>query len=380
LGSGFAKFAGSEMREIPEILMKRFLTLLLPVFVMCCSEEEGTKAPSGLSFEVNVSSDGSGEVTVQATAENARFFRIFFGEPFETGIESTDGQASHTYTESGSYIIVVRAHSAEDKFITQSKTIEVLLPVSIPDAGYSTPLSYGGMSLVWQDEFSADGLNLSDWTFETGTGSNGWGNNELQYYLEENTTVKDGYLIIAAKKESKYGSDYTSSRIITKGKKEFQYGRVDIRAVLPKGQGIWPALWMLGDNISDVSWPKCGEIDIMEMIGGSGREKTIHGTVHWDNNNQYASYGGDYSLASGIFADEFHVFSIVWTQTTITWYMDDIQYHVIDITPAELSEFHNHFFFIFNIAVGGNWPGSPTGETRFPQYMIVDYIRVFQNT
>jgi beta-glucanase (GH16 family) len=232
--------------------------------------------------------------------------------------------------------------------------------------------------LVWSDEFDGISLNLSNWTYEIGTGSNGWGNNELQYYQEANTKLEEGYLIISAIKESKSGSSYTSSRIITKGKKSFKYGRVDIRAVLPEGQGIWPALWMLGENIGTVGWPKCGEIDIMEMIGGAGRENTTHGTVHWDNAGSYAMYGGDTTLVSGTFNDEFHVFSIVWNQNEIRWYVDGEEFHVIDITPAGLSEFHENFFFIFNVAVGGNWPGSPDISTEFPQDLIVDYIRVFQ--
>ena len=136
----------------------------------------------------------------------------------------------------------------------------------IPSGGYSTPENYSGMSLVWRDEFEGHTLNPSDWKHETG--GSGWGNNELEYYQEKNTAVHDGYLIITAEKENVGGKNYTSSRIITQGKKEFQYGRVDIRALLPKGQGIWPALWMLGANVTTVGWPACGEIDIMEMIGG----------------------------------------------------------------------------------------------------------------
>jgi len=249
---------------------------------------------------------------------------------------------------------------------------------SIPSAGYSTPQNYTGMRLVWQDEFEGDNLNLSDWKHEIG--GSGWGNNELEYYQEKNTTVRDGYLIITAEKENVGGKNYTSSRIITQGKKEFQYGRIDIRALLPQGQGIWPALWMLGNDISTVDWPACGEIDIMEMIGGTDKDNTLHGTAHWDNAGSHASHGGNTSLPTPkIFADEFHVFSIVWTPTTITWYLVDVQFHVMDTTPAELSEFQHKYYFIFNVAVGGNWPGSPDAATRFPQRMVVDYIRVFQN-
>ena len=236
-------------------------------------------------------------------------------------------------------------------------------------------MNYPNYTLTWQDEFNGTSLS-SDWTHEIGNGSWGWGNNELQYYRQQNTTLENGYLTIRAKQENYGGFNYTSSRIITKGNVFNTYGRIDIRAKLPYGQGLWPALWMLGENIYSVSWPTCGEIDIMEMIGGNGyNDRTIHGTVHWEDNG-HASYGGPNSLSSGRFADEFHVFSIIWTPSSIVWLRDDIQYKSIDIT--NLSAFHNDFFFIFNVAVGGNWPGSPDGTTVFPQTMIVDYVRVFQ--
>lgn len=251
--------------------------------------------------------------------------------------------------------------------------------VTIPTTGSTSPTSYPGMTLVWEDDFTGSRLNDSNWSFETGTGSNGWGNNELQFYRRENTTLQDGHLVITAKKEAFQGREYTSSRLITMDKQEFRYGRVDIRAVMPKGQGLWPALWMLGSNFSSVGWPACGEIDIMEMVGGDGKENTVHGTVHWQDNGARALFSGSKKLASGTLADKFHVFSIVWDATTIRWYIDNEEYHVIDTRPAELDEFRRSFFFIFNVAVGGDWPGSPDNTTTFPQHMIVDYVRVFQS-
>jgi beta-glucanase (GH16 family) len=251
--------------------------------------------------------------------------------------------------------------------------------VPIPSQGSTSPATYPGMTLAWADEFDGTALNLANWSHETGNGVNGWGNNELQFYRPENTRIQNGHLVITAKKEAFGGREYTSSRIITKGKQQFRYGRVDIRAAMPKGQGIWPALWMLGSNFDSVSWPACGEIDIMEMVGGNGREKTVHGTVHWQHDGKHAQFGGEYSLSSGTLADQFHVYSIVWDATSIRWFIDNKQYHVIDTTPAQLDEFRRSFFFIFNIAVGGNWPGSPDGSSTYPQHMIVDYVRVFQN-
>lgn len=254
----------------------------------------------------------------------------------------------------------------------------VKTPVSIiPAKGYTTPTTYANLKSVWADEFDGTSLNEANWNFEIGN-NNGWGNNELEYYKKENTSVKDGNLIIQAKSESIGNQFYTSSRITTQNKFNLKYGRVDIRAALPKGQGIWPALWMLGKNITTVSWPKCGEIDIMEMIGGTGKDNTMYGTAHWDNNGQHAQYGGNTQLASGVFNDEFHVFSIIWDAKKIAWYLDDKKFHEIDTTPAGLSEFQEEYFFIINLAVGGNWPGMPDGSTVLPQHLVVDYIRVFQ--
>jgi beta-glucanase (GH16 family) len=137
---------------------------------------------------------------------------------------------------------------------------------------------------------------------------------------------------------------------------------------------------MLGDNIPQVGWPACGEIDIMEMVGGSasGRDNTVHGTVHWDNNGQYANFGGSVTLPQGIFNDKFHVFSVIWDENKIVWLLDNVPYHQIDTRPQALDEFRKPHFFLFNVAVGGNWPGSPDSSTSFPQQMVVDYIRVFQ--
>lgn len=362
------------------MLKKAYYFLVALIVIVSCNDDESSpelKLPSGLAFTVEVDEKGTGEVKVSASAKDANFYNVYFGDGAnEKPVNANDGKATHKYAKSGTYTVTVQAHTTSTAFIAETKQVAVEV---LPQDGYTTPLTYEGMKLVWQDEFEGTSLNSSYWTHEIGKGTNGWGNNELQYYRPENTSVKDGYLTITAKKENFEGSAYTSSRIITHDKKVFQYGRVDIRAKLPKGKGIWPALWMLGNNFRTVEWPACGEIDIMELVGGgAGKDNTVHGTLHWDNNGEYASFGKEHSLTSGIFADEFHVFSIVWNDQSVTWYVDDVQFNVIDITPADLSEFKNEFFFIFNVAVGGNWPGSPDGSTTFPQQMTVDYIRVFQ--
>ncbi len=248
--------------------------------------------------------------------------------------------------------------------------------IPIPTSGTTSPLSYDGMELIWQDEFDATSDLSQNWTFEIGNGNSGWGNNELQYYRAENASLVDGHLVIEAREESFGGRAYTSSRMITKNDFNFQYGRVDIRAALPKGQGIWPALWMLGNNISTVGWPQCGEIDIMEIVGHE--PNLLHGTAHWSGGGSHQYNTGTIQLSSGSFNSSFHIFSVIWNETSIEWLLDDVPYHTMQITAAEFSEFQSEFFFIFNVAVGGNWPGSPDATTNFPQRMIVDYIRVFQ--
>ncbi len=253
----------------------------------------------------------------------------------------------------------------------------------IPSGGYVSPESYPGYNLTWSDEFNGEALNLSDWTFETGDGcpgNCGWGNNELQYYREDNTSIIDGKLVITAKKQNFGDRDYTSSRIVTKGKKQFKFGRIDMRAALPAGQGLWPALWMLGSNVDAVSWPACGEIDIMELTGDLPNR--VVGTVHYGANvgDHQQNSNAKYLSGSDNFQDEFHVFSLNWENNLLEFLVDDVVYHTI--TPASLNgavyPFNKNFFFIFNVAVGGNFPGNPDGSTAFPQHMIVDYVRVFQ--
>lgn len=236
--------------------------------------------------------------------------------------------------------------------------------------------------LVWADEFNYNGApDLSKWTHEVN--GNGGGNNELQYYTNfaENSRVQDSMLIIEARQENYLGKAYTSARLVSYNKASFTYGKMEARIKLPFGQGIWPAFWMLGDNIhTGTGWPACGEIDILEMIGGGeGRDDKVYGTIHWaDASGNHAQYGGAKQLNTGIFNDEFHVFAIEWTETSIKWFLDGVQYHVVSITPDHMSEFHNNFFILLNLAVGGNWPGSPDGSTTFPQQMWVDYVRVYQ--
>jgi len=244
--------------------------------------------------------------------------------------------------------------------------------------GFITPDSYPEMTLVWSDEFNGTGINSDNWTFELGDGCPnvcGWGNNELQDYTdeEENAKIVDGKLIITA---IKGGADnYTSARMITQDKQEFEFGRIDVRAKLPEGQGIWPAIWMLGANIDNVNWPKCGEIDIMELVGHA--PKASHGTAHFDKGGH--DYIGSSYVIANKFSEEFHVFSIFWDKDIIKWYVDYNKFFEVSKNEVGSSyPFNDPFFFILNIAVGGNWPGDPDATTVFPQQMHIDYVRVFQ--
>ena len=247
------------------------------------------------------------------------------------------------------------------------------------DTGYEAPTSYSGYSLAWSDEFNGTALDETAWSFETG--NSGWGNNELENYTSRsnNLTLQDGKLIIHALKENYGGSSYTSARIKTQGKKEFKFGRIDIRAILPKGKGVWPALWMLGSNINSAGWPACGETDIMELLGQEPAK--IYGTLHYGTSpSDHGSKGTNYILSSGNFSDQFHVFSLEWKQDQIKILVDDNLYLTVNNTDigSYSYPFNAPFFFIFNVAVGGNWPGNPDASTYFPQWMIVDYVRVYQ--
>lgn len=251
--------------------------------------------------------------------------------------------------------------------------------IYISNEGYEAADSYEGKSLVWSDEFNGESIDPLNWTYDIGNGSGGWGNNELETYTSSpsNSFVADGKLFIVAEKVGE--NAFTSARLKTMGLQEFQFGRIDIRALLPKGQGIWPALWMLGANYPEEGWPACGEIDIMELLGHL--PGTVHGTVHWGIDwSNWNHYGTSTSIYPNHFDEEFHVFSLDWQPNEIRFLMDDQLFYTV--TPSMMNgqpyPFNNPFFFIFNVAVGGNWPGYPDETTMFPVFMAVDYVRVYQ--
>lgn len=366
------------MHKIFGILL---VTLLIwPLSACDNSEEETTNEPSNLTVEITVTDDINGTAEIQASAENTVEYELWISGETEAYERNASGTFTYTFGGEGTYPITLRAYGVSGKYVKAERDVVIGAPGIVPlSEGHFSPMEYDGYTLIWNDEFNGTAINTDNWGFDIGDGcpNCGWGNNEWEYYRSENATVADSVLTIEAREESYGGKNYTSARLKTQGRFSFQYGRVDIRALLPRGQGIWPALWMLGENISSVGWPACGEIDIMEMIGGSGRENEVHGTLHWDSDG-HAMEGTGYSLSQGTFAESYHVFSLIWEENAIKWLVDDVQYQVIDVSPTHMSEFRAPFFLIFNVAVGGNWPGYPDDTTVFPQYMKVDYVRVFQ--
>lgn len=234
-------------------------------------------------------------------------------------------------------------------------------------------------TLVFQEEFNSNILDTNIWSYDIGTGNNGWGNNELQYYTNrpENIQVANGLLKITAISEVYLGSNYTSAKILTKGKLEQQYGRIEARMKMPWGKGLWPAFWMLGADIGTNPWPGSGEIDIMEYLGNQPTK--IFGTVHGPGYSGGESISKSFDLQNDRFDNDFHVFGIEWGENYINFYVDDKLYN--QITPEDVTGdwvFNKPYFLILNMAVGGNLPGSPNSDTTFPQEMLVDYVRVYQ--
>lgn len=305
------------------------------------------------------SSEGYFDVPIAGDSlrQNPQVFHVVLSNPVQCTVAG-NGTASATIVNDGTY-----------------------LPTDT--TGYSTPMAYAGYTLAWSDEFNTGNtLDPTKWNFESG--GTGWGNQELENYTNriQNCFLSSGNLIIEARQEAYQGNNYTSARIDTYGKEGPTYGRIDIRAKLPVSKGMWPALWMLGTNINTgTAWPACGEMDIMELIGTYPSQVT--GSIHWlQASNNEGTFNNNYDLSAGQdFSQAFHVFSEIWTQDSVTYLVDDHIYvqasYQTNVTSG-VNPFNSPFFFIFNVAVGGNWPGSPDATTVFPQRMFVDYVRVFQ--
>ena len=249
---------------------------------------------------------------------------------------------------------------------------------------FAAPASAQSWELVWQDEFSGSQLDMGKWEPQIGNGCPnlcGWGNNELQYYRAENATVSGGVLTITAREQSFGGADYTSARLRTKNLGDWTYGRLEMSAKMPIGQGIWPAFWMLPTDEAYGGWAASGEIDIVEYLGQD--PDRVLGTIHYGGSYPLnASSGSSYTLTSGTFHDDFHLFALEWEPCELRWYVDDVLYWVqsdwySDGGPYP-APFDQRFHLLLNLAVGGNLPGPPDGTTQFPQELVVDYVRVYQ--
>ncbi len=244
----------------------------------------------------------------------------------------------------------------------------------------------GTLNLVWSDEFDGTQLDPETWYFETGDGSQygipGWGNNELEYYLPDNAELINGVLRITARPESQGGYDYTSARINTRDRIAFRYGRIEARMRLSGGQGLWPAFWLLPQDSVYGTWAASGEIDVMEAVnlGGSGGNSVV-GTLHYGGEWPSNVFTGDQYTVPGSATDEFHTYALEWDVDEIRWYVDGVLYGMqntwFSSAAAFPAPFDQRFYILFNVAVGGNFPGAPNGSTVFPVTMEVDYVRVY---
>ncbi|HEY3665931.1 MAG TPA: glycoside hydrolase family 16 protein [Polyangiaceae bacterium] len=257
--------------------------------------------------------------------------------------------------------------------------------------GMTTP-SEPGWTLAWSDEFNAsDGSSVDDNKWAHAVGGDGWGNQELEYYTSDtaNSLQRGGNLVINATRDGAQqhscwngACQFTSARLLTSGKFSASYGRVEARIKVPTGKGIWPAFWMLGDNVGDpaVGWPACGEIDIMEIIGSDSA--TLHGSLHGPGYSGGSPLTAVTKLPSAAkLSDDFHRYSVEWAPDSVKFYLDDMLYEKrtpADIPPGTKWVYDHPFFIILNLSVGGQWPGSPDSGTAFPAQMLVDYVRVFK--
>ncbi|MEJ2594023.1 MAG: glycoside hydrolase family 16 protein [bacterium] len=241
-----------------------------------------------------------------------------------------------------------------------------------------------GYQLEWSDEFDGNGIDATNWNFETGDGTDyglppGWGNDEKQIYTSDSENAgivtHEGQSVLAITAREDGAGGYTSARLTTQDNLTVRFGRLEIRAKLPEGKGLWPAIWLLGANIDQIDWPGCGEIDIIEVLGNE--PEVGYSTVHYVNGVQEkGEQQYEHQLPSGKFSDSFHTFMLDWTPESVTFGIDGKMVHTITIED-DMKEFLRGFYLVMNVAVGGNWPGDPDASTVFPQILYVDYVRLF---
>lgn len=358
----------------PFKLHKIILSVLFTMFLLLScgggsddSDPVDTSTPSNLTITatlagantLNPNGDGSGKVVFNFSADNATSYKINFGN--EDTAETSSNSISYTYTGGGitSYNVFVSAYKG-DKFISKNITITIKV----------------NTGLIFSDEFDTPGSpNTNKWTYDTGAG--GWGNGESQYYTNrtDNVSIANGILKITAKKESYQGAEYTSTRMKTQGKFDFKYGKVEVRAKLPIGGGTWPAIWMLGSNITTVGWPACGEADIMEHAGN--RQGIVQSAMHTPSSNGNTSNVGSQTLAD--VSTAFHVYAVEWTSQSMVFSVDGVVHYTYNPATKNSSTwpFDAKQFLILNVAMGGTFGGGI--DPAFTQSsMEIDYVRVYQ--
>ena len=353
------------------------------LFVIACSSDRPDDSdnsnqnpevivPSNLTLDISIvgqsdsnpNGDGSGSIICTASATDAVNYEFRFGGGITE--QSTDGSIEYSYNNEGtnSYTVYVYASSTTGHYTSTFKNFDLFVEGDETEA-------------TWSEEFNYNGAVNSDfWTYEIGNGDWGWGNGESQYYTSSlnNVRVEDGVLKITAKRENIAGFEYSSARIITRDKFEFQYGRVDIRAKLPTGVGTWPALWLLGANFNEVGWPACGEIDIMEHWGHD--PTVIAGSIHTPMSHGDTWTHG-YTTVND-YHEEFHIYSIDWNENRVQFFVDDVLYYTYSPSPQDSDSwpFDQEMFFILNVAMGGSWFDI---DPEFSEStMEVDYIRIYQ--
>ena len=326
------------------------------------------EGPSNLIIEAtivgenatNPNGDGSGDVVFNFSATNATLYRVNLGDG--EIIETTNNSLAYTYTGSGvnSYVVYISAYKGS-KYVSTSISITIKVD----------------SNLLWADEFNYTGSPDSNkWGYNIGRGDNGWGNGEYQYYTSRttNVNVENGYLKITAKKEDYEGANYTSARLLTQGKFDFKYGKVEVRAKLPIGVGTWPAIWMLGSNISTVSWPAWGEVDIMEHWGDN--QGWVQSAMHTPSSYGNTSNHGGQSLAD--VSTVFHVYAVEWTSSEMIFTVDDVEHYRYNPSTKNSNTwpFDAKQFIILNVAMGSSY------QTIDPNFvsstMEIDYVRVYQ--
>jgi beta-glucanase (GH16 family) len=334
-----------------------FLAFSFIAFAACSKGNNYDNPTLGdVSVKAVVSTDSSGNVTVTATAVNSIGYDFDFGDG--TVKTATLGTMTYKYAVSGTYAINVVASGTGG----QSKSNGANVTVAVKS------------NLVWSDEFDTPGApDPTKWGFDIGTGSGGWGNNELEYYTSrpDNVIVSNGTLKIIAKKETFSGSGYTSARMLTQNLYSFKYGKIEIRAKLPATTGTWPGIWMLGGDITTTPWPACGEIDIMEQSGSN--KGVVLGTMHYPTQKNPNGDGGSTSVTNP--SSDFHRYAAIWSATSIQMLVDDVVYYTLPIDSS--TPFNQNFFILLNLAIGGNFGGTVDPAFTTDQ-LEIDYIRVYQ--